>query len=128
MMSLILILACGSSKDTEYESSAPTSEIVDTNSTPENSCGWEQVSSNADPLLLEGDLSCGTEVYLSKCAICHLENGEGSNAGKKLAGFIDQYSDAHIVEVIQDGWGPMPPVDINHQQIADVLLFLRETF
>ena len=134
MILTFLMFACNStSKDTGTEpASAPpsdTSSVEDSAPPTETDpCGWNDVDAGTDPLSLVGDLVCGREVYLSKCSICHMENGEGSNAGKQLAGFIDQYSDAHLVEVIQDGWGPMPPVNINPQQIADVIAYLRDNF
>ena len=135
-MIIIFVLACGSSeKETGMDDTSMESNIVDTapveetaSPVEEDPCGWNDVDLNVDPLTLTGDTVCGQEVYLDRCAICHMENGEGSNAGKQLVGFIDQYSDEHLVEVIQEGWGPMPPVAINPQQIADVIVHLRETF
>ena len=135
-MIIVYVLACGSAeKETGYADTSVDSDVIDTayaedtaSSIEDDPCGWNGIDENEDPLMLSGDLVCGQQVYMNTCAICHMENGEGSNAGKKLVGFIDQYSDAHLVKVIQDGWGPMPPMSINPQQVADVIVYLRENF
>ena len=135
-MNFLFWLACGvSEKETGFDEPVSEPSSVDTaidedsaTSIEEDPCGWNDVQPDEDPLSLSGELVCGEEVYLSKCSICHMENGEGSNAGKQLDGFLEQYSDEHLVEVIQEGWGPMPPVAINPKQVADVIVYLRASF
>ena len=134
MIIYLLMLACASSEKDTGTGEPTAAQPISTDTAPtqdteqDDPCGWNSVDDATDPLSLSGDAACGAEIYLDKCAICHMENGEGSNAGKQLAGFIDQYSDAHLVEVIKNGWGPMPPVNLNPQQIADVIVHLRENF
>ena len=112
---------------------SPTSEPNEPSTPPEpddepDECGWFSANIEAEPLTLTGDFECGKQVYLDYCSICHMENGEGSDAGKQLQGYMDQYSDAHLVEVIENGIGPMPPVAITPQQTADVILYIKEAF
>lgn len=138
IMFVFALLACFSSEkdtsvalDTSVEDtfldSGTEPSLEPDSSTTEDPCGWTQ-NQNADPLSLSGDSSCGETVYMSHCAVCHMEDGSGNDAGKRLAGRIDSFSDAEIIGIISSGKGTMPPISISAQEKADVLAFLRSAF
>ena len=129
-MLFFVLLACGATSEKNedtatvavVEPSEP--EVVEVEDDP---CGWQE-NQDADPLSLAGDSSCGAQVYAQSCAICHMEDGSGGNAGKRLAGRMDEFDDAQLVGIIQSGQGTMPPIAISAQEVADVVVFLRDSF
>ena len=107
----------------ERDSSEPS--VVEQPST-DDECAEEQGNENVDPNSLVGRIECGEIVYFSRCSICHGDNGEGGNAGRKLEGEIDNMTDSYIMESILGGQGTMPPQNLTAQETADVLAYLRE--
>ena len=99
-------------------------EVVEPSTDDE--CAEDEGSATADPNSLIGRPDCGEIVYFSRCSICHGENGEGGNAGRRLQGEIDDMTDSYIMESILGGQGTMPPQNLTAQETADVLSYLRE--
>ena len=140
-MIFLYLLACGSSEPEEYtinigrpsqwdtalSDNEPSGTAVDS---PDNasSCEAPQGSESASPLELEGRISCGEEVYLNRCSGCHGEFGEGTPQGQELNGHIDAHDDATLLLSIQFGEGDMPPQNLQPQEAADVLAYMRSVF
>lgn len=82
----------------------------------------------SDPALtLEGDATAGATVFADTCAVCHGESGEGGT-GPALTDEVPEKSDEELVDIIRNGYEEMAPVDLEDQEIADVLAYLRDTF
>ena len=134
----LFLFGCSSEKDDSSAefvfspSNEPSIEPSEPNqsepATEEDECGWSSVENNTNPLSLVGNFQCGNEVYINYCSLCHMEDGQGGNSGVRLKGFVDSYSQEHLVAVIQNGWGTMPPINVNPKQIADVVVYVKEAF
>ena len=59
----------------------------------------------------------GAEIVQEVCSHCH----DPSGLAKRAA----QLDDETITSVIENGFGAMPPQDLDDQQIADVIAYLR---
>ncbi len=81
-----------------------------------------------DILALDGDPAAGAEVFASRCARCHGDDGRGTERGPDLAEEVPDASDEDLVDQIVNGGWDMPAIDVTDQEAADVLAFLRETF
>ena len=136
---LASLVACGEKTE---DTAAETEEIVDTDDATdsgdtndtddtdpeEDACSAPEGSENADPATLEGRIECGAEVYAMFCANCHGPEGAGEGPGPALFDRIENESDADLINLIQNGQGPMPSVNLEPQQMADVIAWLRDTF
>ena len=140
-MIFIYLLGCGPSEPEEYTINVgrpayfdsgqvdvnidePSNEPSDDASSCEAPAGSESMS----PLELDGRISCGEEVFLNRCAGCHGENGEGTAQGQVLDDHIDAHDDETLLFSIQFGEGNMPPQNLQPQDAADVLAFIRDAF
>ncbi len=84
----------------------------------------------------DGVAAAGEAVYAANCAACHGAELEGAPAGPPLLDpryGPDELSDDAIVTAIREGvqprlWdlGAMPPLDLDAQEIADVIAYVRE--
>jgi mono/diheme cytochrome c family protein len=80
-------------------------------------------------LLLEGDPSAGSKIFQETCgtAVCHGPDGSGgSTDAEDLSIVVPKRSDLEIVNVMTDGYLVMPPQQLEDQQMADVLSYLRQ--
>ena len=80
-------------------------------------------------LLLDGDPSAGAKIFQETCgtAICHGPDGSGgSTNAKDLSKVVPKLTDVAIVTVMTDGYLVMPPQQLEDQQMADVLSYLRQ--
>ena len=133
-MFFFVLLACGnvSGKNEDTATEIDTYEPTEPENTvepeeEEDPCGWQE-NQNADPLSLEGSQECGAQVYAQRCSVCHMEDGSGGDSGRRLMGRMDEFDDAQLVRIIDSGQGTMPPIAISSQEIADVIVFLRNSF
>ena len=75
--------------------------------------------------------AAGRKVYMSKCAVCHKDNGAGhSYLGPKAnlrSPDVQRQTDAQLVAVIKSGNPPMPAWDgvLTTDQIQSVVRFIR---
>ena len=88
------------------------------------------------PLMIalgKGDAAKGKTVY-SRCAICHGNAGEGSEAIAKALGVtmpalssqqVQSLNDAALKKAIVEGKGKMQPVKLSDAEAEDVIAFLR---
>lgn len=81
-----------------------------------------------DILALDRDAAAGEDVYAS-CASssCHGSNGD-SGSGPRLSRRVPRGSDEDLIEIVLAGEGGMPPQDLDDQEMADLLAYLRQTF
>jgi len=80
-------------------------------------------------------VSEGKELFATKCAPCHGQNGEGKAAIAKMYGVtqralgskeVQAQSDADLKKVILSGKGKMKPVSgVTEKQADDVVAFVR---
>jgi mono/diheme cytochrome c family protein len=80
-------------------------------------------------LLLDGDPSAGSKLFQKTCgtAICHGPDGSGgSTDAEDLSVVVPKRSDLEIVNVMTKGYLVMPPQQLEDQQMADVLSYLRQ--
>jgi mono/diheme cytochrome c family protein len=80
-------------------------------------------------LLLEGDPGAGAEIFAKTCgtAICHGPDGSGgSTNAEDLREVVPTLTDLEIVDRMVDGYLVMPPQQLENQQMADVLSYLRQ--
>ena len=80
-------------------------------------------------LLLEGDPSDGTKIFKETCgtAVCHGPDGSGgSTNAEDLRVVVPKLTDAEIVDRMVNGYLVMPPQQLEDQQMADVLSYLRQ--
>ena len=91
--------------------------------------------SDSDPhdkppaLLLDGDPSAGSKIFQETCgtAICHGPDGSGgSTNAEDLSIVVPKLTDAEIVDRMTNGYLVMPPQQLEDQQMADVLSYLRQ--
>ena len=94
--------------------------------TAQEPCSDPEGTASASPSSLVGRLECGEALFGEECAICHQEDGSGGDAGSPLLNRLDDYSDEELYDAIKTGEGTMPPQDLSPQQLADIVVFLRE--
>jgi mono/diheme cytochrome c family protein len=85
-------------------------------------------------LLLAADVAKGKEVFMTKCAACHDQSGNGKEAIGKMfkvtmkplgSKEVQDRKDDELKNIILKGEGKMKPVAISQQQATDVVSFLR---
>ena len=75
---------------------------------------------------LDGDLSRGEGVFLSRCAFCHGPLGQGTDAGVALPAHFSEHRVEELALILIDGTGAMPPQhDLSNQELADVIAYGR---
>ena len=76
-----------------------------------------------------GDASAGQRVFLVQCNACHPGAGAGIGPAVRGQQLAERYSDdGSLAIVIRQGTGnmrPFPPDQLNDQQLADVVAYLR---
>lgn len=73
-----------------------------------------------------GDAAAGSAIYTSTCAACHGADGNVNEA--KLTEEVPDKSDAELEDIILNGYDEMPPVNLEDQEVADVIAYLRQAF
>ena len=80
-------------------------------------------------LLLDGDPSAGSKIFQETCgtAICHGPDGSGgSTNAEDLSVVVPKLTDREIVDRMTNGYLVMPPQQLEDQEMADVLSYLRQ--
>jgi mono/diheme cytochrome c family protein len=116
-LTLLLVAACSANGS---DSSPSTGGGDDSDSHPND---------KPPALLLDGDPSAGSKIFQATCgtAICHGPDGSGGSTGAKdLSVVVPKLSDRDIVTVMTNGFLVMPPQQLEDQQMADVLSYLRQ--
>jgi mono/diheme cytochrome c family protein len=80
----------------------------------------------------------GKGIFEDRCAICHGSDGKGNGpAASSLSpsptdftnpGFWQGDVNAKITDTIENGKGPMPPVDLDSSQIKAVIDYMSQAF
>jgi mono/diheme cytochrome c family protein len=92
--------------------------------------GEEGGGDNGDILALTGDPARGESVFTStmcSVAACHGADGNSGSA-PGLSTLVSSRSDDQLIDSVLDGKGGMPPQNLDDQQMADVLAWLRDSF
>lgn len=61
------------------------------------------------------DSAASTATFRTKCAVCHVQDGAGSEVGKSMnvpdlrSPAVQKLTDVQLVQIISDGKGGMPP-------------------
>ncbi|MFH1574430.1 MAG: cytochrome c [Acidobacteriota bacterium] len=85
-------------------------------------------------LLAAGDAAKGKELYMSKCATCHGNTGEGKAAIARMfkvemkalsAKEVQDMKDDALKATMLKGVGKMKAVSISDKEAADVVEFMR---
>jgi mono/diheme cytochrome c family protein len=69
--------------------------------------------------------SAGADVYAAHCATCHGDEMEGGSKAPSLVGLGGRLNAAQVSQIVQKGKGKMEPVDVQGQDLAALLRFLR---
>jgi mono/diheme cytochrome c family protein len=82
---------------------------------------------------LVGNATDGAAVFASTCAQsnCHGPDGSGSDPSSDaadLAKEVPTLTDAELESIITEGYVLMAPVDLEPQELADVIAYLRQEF
>lgn len=78
-------------------------------------------------LALEGDATAGEAAFATNCSGCHGADGNSGSA-PMLSDVAPGLDDAGLVTVMIEGTGNMPAIDLENQDAADILAFVRATF
>lgn len=73
----------------------------------------------------------GKEIYLARCAVCHIESGVGGQAGApSLVGNYRLRDEARVIEQILNGGQYMPGFAflLNDAEVAAVATYIRNTW
>jgi mono/diheme cytochrome c family protein len=114
----LLVAACSANGSDSNPSSTGGGD--DSDSHPQN---------KPPALLLDGIPSAGSKIFQDTCgtAICHGPDGSGgSTNAKDLSKVVPKLTDVEIVDVMTNGYLVMPPQQLEDQQMADVLSYLRQ--
>ncbi len=81
----------------------------------------------------EPDPAAGADKYDLFCSSCHGADGTAGVqvdgiAATDLSTVVPTLSDNTLTTVIQDGYLKMPKQDLDDDETADVIAYLRETF
>ena len=74
----------------------------------------------------DGDPDEGEMSFVMYCSDCHGEDGHGDR-GPDLDGRLPE-SDRRICEAVVNGYLDMPSVEMDYEEVADVIAYLRELF
>jgi mono/diheme cytochrome c family protein len=77
---------------------------------------------------LTGDAGAGDAAFTGKCLACHDKAGEADKVGPALGPLVPTLADDELVGVMVDGSGSMPPANVDDQDAADILAWLRQQF
>jgi glucose dehydrogenase len=69
--------------------------------------------------------SAGADAYAAHCATCHGDEMEGGSKAPSLVGLGGRLNAAQVSQIVQKGKGKMEPVDVQGQDLAALLRFLR---
>ncbi len=90
-----------------------------------SSCGEER---SAAVIRLEGAVEDGEAAFVGSCAPCHDLAGDEAKVGPALRPIVPEATDEELVTIMACGFVSMPPSNVDDQQAADVLAWLRDTF
>jgi cytochrome c6 len=79
------------------------------------------------------DSAAGSATYRTKCAMCHGQDGSGSEVGKSMnvpdlrSQVVQKLPDAQVAQIISDGKGGMPPFknSLGEDQVHSLVAHIR---
>jgi cytochrome c6 len=79
------------------------------------------------------DAAASSATFRTKCAMCHGQDGSGSEVGKSMnvpdlrAPVVQKLTDAQLAQIISDGKGGMPPFksSLSEDQIHSLVVHIR---
>jgi alcohol dehydrogenase (cytochrome c) len=72
-----------------------------------------------------GGGATGANSFAVRCAVCHGGDGNGTERGPNLLGFVSTHVDDQIAALIRSGVRAMPPHDIADPEMTSLLAFLH---
>lgn len=79
-------------------------------------------------LALDADAAAGEAVVDEHCVVCHDKAGATDAVGPALSPYVSANTDEAILTIVLDGVGAMPAQNVDDQQAADLLAWLRAEF
>lgn len=79
------------------------------------------------------DSAASSATFRTKCAMCHGQDGGGSEVGKSMnvpdlrSPVVQKLPDAQLAQIISDGKGGMPPFknSLSEEQVHDLVTYIR---
>ncbi len=80
-----------------------------------------------------GDAANGETLYAAKCQSCHGVNGTGEaesgvSGAADLSVEADALSDSAMVDVILNGQGGMPAINVSQAEAEDITAYVNQAF
>lgn len=80
-----------------------------------------------------GDAANGETLYATKCQSCHGVNGTGQaesgvSGAADLSVEADALSDSAMVDVILNGQGGMPAINVSQAEAEDITAYVKQAF
>src|SRR5208282_903432 len=72
-----------------------------------------------------GSTTAGADSFATRCAVCHGGDGNGSERGPSLLGYVAAHPDEQIAALIRSGVRAMPAHDIANPEMTGLLAFLH---
>jgi len=72
-----------------------------------------------------GSTAAGASSFASRCTVCHGGDGNGTERGPSLRGYVAAHPDEQIAALIRTGVRAMPPHDIAAAEMTGLLAFLH---
>jgi mono/diheme cytochrome c family protein len=69
----------------------------------------------------------GEELYTTHCTSCHGALGEGTGEGPGITQEL-HHSDADLLDIIINGRGPMPQINVTEEEGMAIIDYMRATF
>src|SRR5260370_30897610 len=81
------------------------------------------------------DSAAGSATFRTKCAMCHGQDGGGSEVGQSMnvpdlrSPAVHKLADSQFAQIISDGKGGMPPFknSLSEDQVHDLVKYIRST-
>jgi mono/diheme cytochrome c family protein len=114
----MMLMACGSNSDgTGTVDSGNDGTPGDDSGTNDSGTNGTDDSGTVDDTGEAASIARGAAIVQDVCSHCH----SSASLAQRAAGL----DDATITSVIENGFGSMPPQNLDAQQIADVIAYLR---
>jgi mono/diheme cytochrome c family protein len=112
----MMVMGCGSNKAGSDGTDSPI-DSGDDGTTGGDDSGTSGTDDSGTDTAEEASIARGAEIVQEVCSHCH-DSGA-------LAKRVVNLDDDTIASVIENGFGAMPPQNLDAQQVADVIAYLR---
>lgn len=70
----------------------------------------------------------GESLYISNCSSCHGADAMGGNGGPPLDREVRMLNDSQLIQIMQNGEGRMPAIDVTTEEGQAIVDYLRTLF